>query len=102
VIDLSAYVAPNATVCGDVTVGAGCRILFGPCVAAQGEPVHLGDNCMVMENAVIRATDKHSMKIGAHCLIDPHAHLVGCTLENCVFVATGSSIFHGKQFRRKT
>jgi carbonic anhydrase/acetyltransferase-like protein (isoleucine patch superfamily) len=48
-----------------------------------------------MENAVIRATDEHAMKIGAHCFIGPHAHLVGCTLEDCVFVATGVSIFHG-------
>ena len=35
------------------------------------------------------------MTIGAHCLIGPHAHLVGCTLEECVFVATGGSVFHG-------
>ncbi len=48
-----------------------------------------------MENAVIRSTDKHPTEIGSHCLIGPHAHLVGCTLEDCVFVATGASVFHG-------
>jgi len=95
VIDPSAYIAPNATVCGNVTIGPGCRILFGACVVSEGEPVHLGQNCIVMENAVIRATDRHATIIGAHCLIGPHAHLVGCTVEDCVFIATGASVFHG-------
>ncbi len=91
----SAYVAPNATICGDVMIGAGCRILFGACVVAEGKTLHLGENCIVMENAVIRSTDRHPATIGSHCLVGPHAHLVGCTLEDCVFVATGASVFHG-------
>ena len=91
----SAYVAPNATVCGDVVVGAGSRITFGACVVSEGERLELGENCIVMENSVIRSTDSHPTKIGSNCLIGPHAHLVGCTLEECVFIATGASVFHG-------
>lgn len=91
----SAYVAPNATICGDVVVGAGCRIMFGACIVAEEQRIELGDNCIVMENAVIRSTDKHATKIGSSCLIGPHAHVVGCTLEDCVFIATGVSVFHG-------
>src|SRR6185295_14327557 len=94
-IDSSAYIAPNATLCGDVIVRAGARIMFGACVIAEGQALELGENCIVMENAVIRTTDVHSMSIGSHCLIGPHAHLVGCTLEQCVFIATGVSVFHG-------
>jgi carbonic anhydrase/acetyltransferase-like protein (isoleucine patch superfamily) len=91
----STYVAPNATICGDVIIHAGCRIMFGACVVAEGKTLELGDNCIVMENAVIRSTDNHPTRIGSHCLVGPHAHLVGCTLDDCVFVATGASIFHG-------
>ena len=91
----SAYIAPNATVCGDVVVGADSRIMFGACVIAEGQTLELCDNCIVMENAVIRTTDEHPTKIGSHCLVGPHAHLVGCTLEDCVFIATGVSVFHG-------
>ena len=35
-IDPTAYVAPNAVVCGDVTIGADCRILFGAQIIAEG------------------------------------------------------------------
>lgn len=55
----------------------------------------VGTDCIVMENAVIRSTDKHSLSIGNHCLIGPHAHLVGCTIADDVFIATGAFVFHG-------
>jgi len=70
-IDSSAYVAPNATLCGDVVVGAGSRIMFGACVIAEGQTLELGENCIVMENAVIRSTDEHPTIVGAHSLIGP-------------------------------
>jgi len=76
-------------------VGAGSRIMFGACVIAEGQTLEIRENCIVMENAVIRTTDEHQTIVGAHSLIGPHAHLVGCTLEECVFIATGVSVFHG-------
>ena len=94
-VDPSAYVAPSATVCGDVTVAAGARIMFGACVVAEGKPIRLGKNSIVMENAVIRSTDEHAAQIGEHCLVGPQSHLVGCVLEDCVFVATGATVLHG-------
>lgn len=99
VIDPDAYIAPNAVVCGDVTIAAGCRIMFGACVVAEGKPITIGADCIVMENAVLRSTDKHQLIIGNHCLIGPHAHVVGCTLEDGVFIATGVSVFHGACLR---
>ena len=35
----SAYVAPNAVICGDVTLGPSSRVLFGAVLAAEGGPV---------------------------------------------------------------
>jgi len=93
-IDPTAYVAPNAVVCGDVTVGPGCRILFGAQVVAEGGSIRIGSECIVMENAVLRSTPRHSLAIGNNCLIGPNAHLVGCTVEDEVFVATGAAVFH--------
>jgi carbonic anhydrase/acetyltransferase-like protein (isoleucine patch superfamily) len=90
-----AYVAPTATVCGDVRVAAGARIMFGACVVAEGKPIEIGVDTIVMENAVVRSTSEHPASIGASCLIGPQAHVVGCTLADCVFIATGAAIFHG-------
>lgn len=94
-IDPTAYVAPNATVCGDVVIGPGCRVLFGAQVVAEGGSIRIGAECIVMENAVLRSNAGHPLVIGNNCLIGPNAHVVGCTLENEVFVATGAAVFHG-------
>jgi carbonic anhydrase/acetyltransferase-like protein (isoleucine patch superfamily) len=93
-VDPLAWVAPSATVCGDVTVGPNCRIMHGASVIAEGGSITIGECGIVMENAVIRSTTRHSCTIGNFCLVGPNAHLVGCTLEDEVFIATGAAVFH--------
>ena len=99
-IDASAYVAPNAVVCGDVSIGANCRILFGAQVIAEGGSIAIGAACIVMENAVLRSNASHSLTIANNCLIGPNAHVVGCRIEDQVFIATGAAIFHGATLGR--
>lgn len=93
-IDPTAWVAPNAVICGNVTVGPGCRIMFGAQVIAEGEAISIGRECIVMENAVLRSTGRHPLVIGNNCLVGPNAHVVGCTVEDEVFIATGAAVFH--------
>jgi len=94
-INESVFIAPNATICGDVRIGKNTRIMYGAMVIAEGSTIEIGDNCVVLENAVLRSTVKHSLKIGNEVLIGPNAHVAGCTVEDSVFIATGASIFHG-------
>lgn len=91
----SVYIAPTAIICGDVTIGEGCRVLFGVVVVAEGGPVVIGSNCIVMEQAVIRGTRRHPVHIGDHVLVGPRAYLTGCTIEDDVFLATGATVFNG-------
>ncbi len=91
----TAYVAPNAVICGDVRIGPYSRVLFGACVIAEAGTIDIGQYCIILENAVVRSTARYSASIADHVLIGPHAHVVGCTIDAEVFVATGASIFHG-------
>lgn len=91
----TAYVAPNAVVSGDVRIGDGSRVLFGAVVTADGGPVDVGANCIIMENAVIRGRERFPARLGDHVLIGPHAHLNGVIVEDAVFLATGVSAFPG-------
>lgn len=99
-IDPTAWIAPNAVVCGDVTIGPGCRVMFGAQVIAEGGSIVIGRECIVMENAVLRSSARHSLSIGNNCLVGPNAHLVGCTVEDDVFIATGASVFHSARLGR--
>lgn len=91
----SAYVAPTAVVCGDVTVGEDARILFGAVLTAEGGPIEVGERCIVMENAVVRGRDGHPTSLGRNTLVGPHAHVNGAVVGDDVFLATGTSVFPG-------
>jgi gamma-carbonic anhydrase len=91
----SAYVAPTAVVCGDVSIGDDSRVLFQAVVTADGGPVEIGNRCVVMEHALVRGRAGYPARIGDNVLIGPHAHLNGATVEDNCFLATGSSVFPG-------
>ena len=91
----SAWIAPNATLVGDVTIGPDSRVMYGAVLNAEGGSIEIGRETVVMENAVVRASKRASTKIDDHVLIGPHAHCTGCTIENAAFIATGASIFNG-------
>ena len=98
----STYVAPTAVICGDVTIGENCQILSGAVLVAEGGPVVIGGSCIIMENAVVRGTSSHPTHPGDHVLVGPHCHLTGCTLEDCVFIATGATVFNGARIGRRS
>ncbi len=100
-VDPAAWIAPDATLCGDVAIEAGARVLHGARIIGEaGGAVRLGRDTIVMENAVVRATARHGCRIGNHCLIGPGAHVVGAELADQVFIATGAAVFHGARLGR--
>lgn len=94
-IDPDAWIAPSAVVTGDVTLGAGSRVLHGAVLNADRGPIRLGTDVVVMENALLRGRADHPTQVGDAVLIGPHAHVNGATVEEEVFVATGASLFPG-------
>lgn len=101
-IHQSAYIAPTATICGDVTIGENSRVLFGAVIVAEGGPVIIGAHCIIMENAVIRGVPRHPTTLQDHIVVGPRAYLTGCTIEDSAFLATGTAIFNGARIGRGT
>ena len=69
--------------------------MFGAQVVAESGYIRIGRECIVMENAVLRSSAAHPLTIGRNCLVGPNAHIVGSTIEDEVFLATGCAVFHG-------
>src|SRR5215207_412018 len=95
VVSASAYVAPSAVLCGAVTLGERVRVLHGAVLTAEDGEIWIGDDVVIMENALVRGRARHPILIGSSVLIGPHAHLNGTTDEDEVFIATGASLFPG-------
>jgi carbonic anhydrase/acetyltransferase-like protein (isoleucine patch superfamily) len=102
----SAYVAPTATISGDVTVGAGCAILHGAVITAEGAAVTIGSDIVVMEHAVIKASGgsatQFPVKIGDRCIIGPHAYVVGATIETGSMIGNGAAVYNGVALKAHT
>ena len=90
-----AVIAPTAVISGDVEIGADCQVLHGAVITAEGGPITLAENVIVMENALIRATSTNPVHIGAHVLVGPMASVSGAVVEDEVFLATGTRVFNG-------
>lgn len=98
-IHSSAYVASTATVSGDVTIGSGCAILHGAVIVSEGAAVTIGSDTVVMENAVIKGSGGSALSfpvsIGDRCIVGPHAYVVGATIGEGCFIASGARVFNG-------
>lgn len=90
-----AVVAETAVISGDVEIGADCQILHGAVITAEGGAITLGENVIVMENALIRATATNPVHIADHVLVGPMASISGAVVEEEVFLATGTRVFNG-------
>jgi carbonic anhydrase/acetyltransferase-like protein (isoleucine patch superfamily) len=101
-IAASARIAPNAVVCGDVTIGENCAIGFGAVLTAESGAITLGRNVVVMDTAVLRGVRGATLTVGDNVLVGPHAYLTGCTIEDEVFIATGATVFNKAVLKRRS
>lgn len=56
VIDSSAFVAPTATLVGDVRIGPRARVMYGAVLDAEASRIEMGECAIICEHAVLRAT----------------------------------------------
>lgn len=101
-VHADAWVAPTAVLSGDVRLGPGSCVLHGAVLTADGGPVVIGGNCVVMEHAVVRGSRRHPVTIGDNVLLGPHSYVSGATLADNVFVATGAAVFNGAVLGERT
>jgi carbonic anhydrase/acetyltransferase-like protein (isoleucine patch superfamily) len=101
-IHADAVIAPTAVISGDVEIGADCQVLHGAVITAEGGPITLGANVIVMENALIRASAANAVHIGDHTLVGPMASISGATIGDEVFLATGTRIFNGARIGERS
>ncbi|AOH48602.1 gamma carbonic anhydrase family protein [Selenomonas sp. oral taxon 920] len=78
VIDPTAFIAPTAAVIGDVTVGAGSSIWFGAVVRGDFQPITIGQNTNIQENATIHVMRDVPVRIGDNVLVG-HNAVVHCS-----------------------
>jgi carbonic anhydrase/acetyltransferase-like protein (isoleucine patch superfamily) len=94
----TAYVAPTATLVGDVRVGPRVRVMYGAVLDAEGSRIEVGEAAVICENAVLRGSavaGDQPVLVDDHVFVGPHATLLGCEVGRCVYVATAATVVQG-------
>ena len=93
VIPEDCYVADNATIVGEVTMGANCSVWFNAVVRGDVHFIKIGDKVNIQDGAVIHATyQKAPTTIGNNVSIGHNAIVHGCTIHDNVLIGMGSIV----------
>ena len=87
------FVAPNATIVGDVVMGDSCSIWFNAVVRGDVNSIRMGNKVNVQDGAVIHCTyQKTKTIIGNNVSIGHNAIVHGCTVEDNVLIGMGAIV----------
>lgn len=95
-----AYVHPDATVVGAVTVGAGSSVWPQAVLRGDYGEISIGERTSIQDGTVVHATEELPTRIGSDCVIGHLAHLEGCTVEDASLIGSGSVVLHRAIVRR--
>jgi carbonic anhydrase/acetyltransferase-like protein (isoleucine patch superfamily) len=87
------FVAPNATIVGDVVMGAQCSVWFNAVIRGDVNKIRMGNKVNVQDGACIHCTyEKAGTVIGNNVSIGHHAIVHGCTIEDNVLIGMGAIV----------
>lgn len=87
------FIAPNATVVGDVVTGNDCSIWFNAVVRGDVNSIRMGNKVNIQDGAVIHCTYQRSKTIiGNNVSIGHNAIVHGCTVHDDVLIGMGAIV----------
>lgn len=89
-----AWVHPDATVIGDVRIGAGSTVWPRAVLRGDYGTITVGERTSIQDGTVVHATYDKPTTIGSDCVVGHLAHLEGCTVEDGSLVGSGSVVLH--------
>ena len=94
VIPASCFVAENATIIGDVTLGERVSVLFGAVIRGDNDPVTIGDDSNVQDNCVLHSDPGLPLTIGKGVTIGHQAMLHGCTVGDGAMIGIAAVVLN--------
>jgi carbonic anhydrase/acetyltransferase-like protein (isoleucine patch superfamily) len=91
----SFWIAPNATLIGDVRLSEDCGIWFGAVLRGENDPIVIGARTNVQELCTMHTDTGSPLTIGEECTIGHNVILHGCTVGDGTLIGMGSVILNG-------
>ncbi len=89
----SCFIAPNATIVGDVIAGEDCSIWFNAVVRGDVNSIRMGNKVNIQDGAVVHCTyEKTKTTLGNNVSVGHNAIVHGCTIHDDVLIGMGAIV----------
>jgi carbonic anhydrase/acetyltransferase-like protein (isoleucine patch superfamily) len=89
-----AWIAPTAVLAGSVVVGEGASIWYGVVLRADNEPITIGANCNVQDNAVFHVDAGKPVQLGEGVSVGHGAVVHGATVGDYVLIGMSATVMN--------
>lgn len=89
------FVAPNATVIGDVTLKPRSSVFYGAVLRGDIARIEIGEGTNVQDNVIVHLADDLDAIVGDWCTLGHAAIVHACTIGNECLIGMGSTILDG-------
>jgi len=87
------FIAENATIVGDVTLGEQCSVWYNAVIRGDVNFIKIGNKVNIQDGAIIHCTyQKHPTVIGNNVSIGHNAIVHGCTIKDNVLIGMGAIV----------
>lgn len=91
----AAFVAPNATIVGDVSLGRDCGIWYGAVLRADIQSIAIGKGTNIQDNAVVHLANEHGVKIGDYVTVGHGAIVHACEIGDETLIGMRATVLDG-------
>jgi carbonic anhydrase/acetyltransferase-like protein (isoleucine patch superfamily) len=89
------YVAPNAVIAGDVTIGEKASIWFGAVIRGDIGKVSIGPRTSVQDNVVVHVNATSNTIVEADVTLAHGVVIEGCHIDNGAFIGMNATVLSG-------
>ena len=93
-IDPQSWVAPNATVIGDVRLARNASIWWNATARGDNDPITIGENSNIQDQSVLHTDEGVPLTIGCNVTVGHLVMLHGCTVGNGSLIGIGSVLLN--------
>jgi len=95
IISPKAFIAPNATIIGDVEIADGASVWYGTVIRGDLAPIRIGADTNIQDNATIHVDIDKPAIIGKNVTVGHNAIVHGCTVEDNSLIGMNAVILSG-------
>ncbi len=98
----TAFIAPGATLIGNVVVKANASVWFNVVIRGDNDLIVIGEGSNIQDGAILHTDPGHPMRIGKNVTVGHMAMLHGCTISDNVIVGVRATVLNGSVIPENT